>query len=328
MTKLLSKQDVKEVLDMKETIEILEKAFNNLATEQAVMPQRTPITTPDHGGLALFMPAYLKGMSAIGAKIVTVYKNNPTKYDMPTVLGTIILLDEKTGAPIAVMDGGYLTAMRTGGVAGLATKFLGRNNAKVHTMFGTGGMARAHAWAVDCARDIEKLVLYSIDPIEKRETFRDDLGDIIKGDIALSDDPEKAVADADIVTLITSAKEPIVNGDWFKPGTHINAVGSHAPTMRELDSDTVVRSKVICDLVDACKAEAGDFMIPVDEGKWSWEKVHGSLGDVIAGKIPGRENDDEITLFKSVGLAIQDISTAFHVYTKALEKRVGTDFTF
>ncbi len=328
MTKLLSKQDVKEVLDMKETIEILEKAFNNLATEQAVMPQRTPITTPDHGGLALFMPAYLKGMAAIGAKIVTVYKNNPTKYDMPTVLGTIILLDEKTGAPIAVMDGGYLTAMRTGGVAGLATKFLGRNNAKVHTMFGTGGMARAHAWAVDCARDIEKLVLYSIDPIEKRETFRDDLGDIIKGDIALSDDPEKAVADADIVTLITSAKEPIVNGDWFKPGTHINAVGSHAPTMRELDSDTVVRSKVICDLVDACKAEAGDFMIPVDEGKWSWEKVHGSLGDVIAGKIPGRENDDEITLFKSVGLAIQDISTAFHVYTKALEKRVGTDFTF
>ena len=130
-------------LEQEKKIEILEKAFNNLATEQAVMPQRTPITTPDHGGLALFMPAYLKGMSAIGAKIVTVYRNNPTKYDMPTVLGTIILLDEKTGAPIAVMDGGYLTAMRTGGVAGLATKFLGRNNAKVHTMFGTGGMARA-----------------------------------------------------------------------------------------------------------------------------------------------------------------------------------------
>jgi ornithine cyclodeaminase/alanine dehydrogenase-like protein (mu-crystallin family) len=173
MTKLLSRQDVKEVLTMKDTIEILEKAFSNLATEQAVMPQRTPITTPDHGGLALFMPAYLKGMAALGAKIVTVYKNNPAQYDMPTVLGTIILLDEKTGAPIAVMDGGYLTAMRTGGVAGLATKFLGRTGAKVHTMFGTGGMARAHAWAVDCARDIKRLILYSIDAPEKREAFRD-----------------------------------------------------------------------------------------------------------------------------------------------------------
>jgi alanine dehydrogenase len=328
MTRLLSKQDVKEVLTMKETIEILEKAFGNLATGQAVMPQRTPIPTPDHSGLALFMPAYLKGMAALGAKIVTVYKENPVKYEMPTVLGTIILLDEKTGAPLAIMDGGYLTAMRTGGVAGLATKILARNDAKIHTMFGTGGMARAHAWAVDCARDIEHLILYSIDPIGKRESFRDDLKDIIKGEITLSDNPEKAVAEADIVTLITSAKEPIVNGGWFKPGTHINAVGSHAPAMRELDSETVVRSKVICDLVDACKAEAGDFMIPVDEGKWSWEKVHGSLGDVITGKIPGRENNDEITLFKSVGLAIQDISTAFHVYHKAKESGVGSEFEF
>jgi ornithine cyclodeaminase/alanine dehydrogenase-like protein (mu-crystallin family) len=328
MTKLLSRQDVKEVLEMKETIEILEKAFHNLATEQAVMPQRTPITTPEHEGLILFMPAYLKGMAALGAKIVTIYKNNPAKYKMPTVMGTIILLEEKTGAPLAVMDGGYLTAMRTGGVAGLATKFLALDDAKVHTMFGTGGMARAHAWAVDCARTIEKLILYSIDPIEQRETFRDSLKDVIKGEITLTDDPEKAVGEADIVTLITSAKEPIVNGSWFKPGTHINAVGSHAPTIRELDSDTVIRSKVICDLIDACRAEAGDFKIPVDEGKWSWQKAHGSLGDVIAGKIPGREQDDEITLFKSVGLAIQDISTSFHVYLKAKELGVGSDFEF
>jgi ornithine cyclodeaminase/alanine dehydrogenase len=328
MAKLLSRQNVKEVLDMKETIEILQKAFENLATEQAVMPQRTPITTPEHGGLALFMPAYLKGMAALGAKIVTVYKNNPAQYNMPTVLGTIILLDEKTGAPLAVMDGGYLTAMRTGGVAGLATKFLARGDAKIHTMFGTGGMARAHAWAVDCAAGIERLILYSIDKKEKQESFRDSLKDIIKCEITLSEDPKKAVGEADIVTLITSAKEPIVSGQWFKPGTHINAVGSHAPAMRELDSDTVARSKVVCDLVDACKAEAGDFKIPVDEGKWSWDKVHGSLGDVIAGKIPARETEDEITLFKSVGLAIQDISTAFHVYNKASELGVGSDFEF
>jgi len=313
---------------MQDTIEILNQAFDDLAQGRAVMPQRTPITSPEYGGLALFMPAYLKGMGALGAKVVTVYKDNPAKYNMPTVLGTIILLDEKTGAPIALMDGGYLTAMRTGGVAGLATKVLAREDAKVHTLFGTGGMARAHAWAVDCARDIETLQLYSIDPLEKKEAFRESLKEIIDCEIKIAEDPESAVAQSDIVTLITSAKDPIVKGSWFQPGTHINGVGSHAPAMREVDSATVIKSKVVCDLVDACMAEAGDFMIPVEEGEWSWEQVHGSLGDVIAGKIPARENDQEITFFKSVGLAIQDISTAFHVYNKAIEKGVGTEFNF
>ncbi len=328
MTKLLSRNDVMQVLDMKDTIEILEQAFEDLARDRAVMPQRTPITAPDYGGLALFMPAYLKGMGALGAKVVTVYKDNPAKYNVPTVLGTIILLDQKTGAPIALMDGGYLTAMRTGGVAGLATKVLAREDAKVHALFGTGGMARTHAWAVDCARDIEKLILFSLDPVEKQEAFRDSLKEIIGCEIVISDDPAQAVGEADVVTLITSAKDPIVEGGWFRAGTHINGVGSHAPATREIDAATVAKSKVVCDLVEACRAEAGDFIIPVNEGEWSWDKVHGSLGDVIAGKIPARENDQEITLFKSVGLAIQDISTAYHVYNKAEQLGVGTDFDF
>lgn len=328
MTKLLSGADVAHVLTMADTIDILDKAFADLASDNAVMPQRTPITTPDHGGLALFMPAYLKGMGALGAKIVTVYKNNPAKFDLATVLGTIILLDEQTGAPIALMDGGFLTAMRTGGVAGLSTKYLARPDAKVHTLFGCGGMARSHAWAVDCARDIEKLIIYSRGPSKKRSAFGESLRDIIDCEIVIADDPIVAVAEADIVTLITSAGDPIVDGNWFKPGTHINAIGSHAPAMRELDTLTVQRSKIVCDLVDACKAEAGDFMIPAAAGDWSWDAVHGSMGDVIVGKIPGRESAEEITLFKSVGLAVQDISTALHVYQAATEQGVGTDFEF
>jgi alanine dehydrogenase len=313
---------------MGDVLDILEGAFADFSNGKANMPQRTPITTPEHGGLALFMPAYLQGMGALGTKTVTVYKDNPSKYDVPTVLGTILILDEKTGAPVALMDGGYLTAMRTGGVAGLATRLLARPDARVHCMFGTGGMARTHAWAVDKARDIEQLVLFSLDPIEKRQAFADSLRDIVSCEIVLADDPAAAVAAADVVTLITSAKDPIVNGEWFRPGTHINGVGSHAPHMRELDTLTVQRSRVICDLVDACKAEAGDFMIPAEKGEWSWDRCGGSLGDVITGKIAGRSNADEITLFKSVGLAIQDISVAFHVYNKALENSVGSDFAF
>jgi ornithine cyclodeaminase/alanine dehydrogenase len=328
MTILLSRNDVMKVLDMKDTIDILEKAFADLSNGNAVMPQRTPITAPDHGGLALFMPAYLKGMGALGAKVVTVYKDNPGKYNMATVLGTIILLDERTGAPVAIMDGGYLTAMRTGGVAGLATRIFARVDAKVHTLFGTGGMAKTHAWAVDNAREIDKLILYSIDPLEKRIAFRDSLKEILECDIILSDNAEDAVGQADIVTLITSAKDPIVDGTWFKPGTHINGIGSHAPTMRELDTLTVQKSKVVCDLIEACKPEAGDFIIPIEAGDYNWGDIHGSLGDVITEKIAGRENDDELTLFKSVGLAIQDISAAYHVYNKANELGVGLNFDF
>ena len=328
MAKLLSKNDIMKVLNMNDTIEILEKAFTDLSEGRAVMPLRTPIPTPDHNGLALFMPAYLKGIGALGAKVVTVYKDNVPKYNLPTIMGTIILLDEKTGAPIALMEGGYLTAMRTGGVSGLATRILSRKDSKVHALFGTGGMAKTHAWAIDCARNIEKLVLFSIDPAEKKEAFKKSLQEIIKCEIVLAGSAEEAVKQADIVTLITSSKDPVINGDWIKPGTHINGAGSHSPAMRELDTLTVTKSKVICDLVDACKPEAGDFIIPVQEGKWSWDKVHASLGDVVTNKIAGRENDNEITLFKSVGIAIQDISAAFHVYNKAMGMNVGTDFNF
>lgn len=330
MTKLLSRQDVIKVLSISDTINILASAFSELSNENVNMPQRTPITTPKHEGLALFMPAYLEGMGALGAKIVTVYQNNPEQFNMATVLGTIILLDEKTGLPLAIMDGGYLTAMRTGGVAGLATKLLSREDSKIHTLFGTGDMAGAHALAVDRVRDIKKINLFSIDSLEKRERFRDllrfQLG--IKSEIVLADDPESAVRDADIVTLITSAKKPIVDGSWFTSGTHINGIGSHAPATRELDTKTVQKSKVICDLVDACAVEAGDFIIPVEAGDYSWDDIHGSLGDVITQKISGRENNNELTLFKSVGLAIQDISVAFHVFKKSIEMGVGTDFEF
>ena len=328
MTRLLSKNDVKKVLNMQDTIDILQNAFLDLAKEKAIMPQRIPILSPDYNGLALFMPAYLKGMGALGAKVVTVYKDNPPKYQLPTVLGTVILLDEKTGAASAIMDGGYLTAMRTGGVAGLATKLLARQDAEIHALFGTGGMAKTHAWAVDCVRNIKKLILYSIDPIEKREVFKDSLQDVIECEIVWAEDTAEAVGEADIVTLITSAKDPIVNADWIKPGTHINGVGSHTPATREVDTQTVVRSKVVCDLVDACKTEAGDFIIPVNAGEWNWDDVHGSLGAVVAGSISARENGEEITFFKSVGLAIQDVSTALHVYNRAVELGVGMDFEF
>ena len=144
----------------------------------------------------------------------------------------------------------------------------------------------------------------------------------------VASDARRAVEQADILTLATSASNPVLEGAWLKPGVHINGIGSHAPHQRELDSASVQRSKVVCDLVSACQAEAGDLMIPVDNDEWNWKQVHGDLGQVLRGEIAGRESPQEITLFKSVGLAIQDMSVARHVYEQALAQGIGKDFRF
>ena len=325
--KLLSRSDVEKVLTMKGAIDILEKAFLDFAAKNVVMPVRTPIKNPAANGLALFMPAFIPGLSALGAKIVTVYPDNPKKHDLPNVLGTIILLDPETGAPTCVMEAGYLTAVRTGAVSGLATKYLARKDAKVHTLMGTGVQARTQAWAVASVRELAKCYVYSVDPLEKKKLFAAQVTQLTGVVTEVAGDLKSALSESDIVTLATSAHEPIVNGDWFQPGTHINGIGSHAPGMRELDTRTIVRSKVVCDSIEACKAEAGDLQIPVEEHAWDWELVHGELGQVVAGMIPARESD-EITLFKSVGLALQDLATASYVLREARSRGLGTDFSF
>ncbi len=328
MAILLTMSDVQKVLDMKSTIEILEKGFSELAAGQAVMPQRTPIRVEEAPGLALFMPAYLPGMKALGAKVVSVYGKNPAEHNLPAVLGTIILLDAATGEPLCLMEGGFLTAMRTGGVSGVATKHLARRDSKVHALLGTGVQARAQAWAVAEAANLDKCLVWSVDTPDKQQAFAEEVAALTGVGTAVAASAEDAVKSCDILTLATSAKDPIVDGNWLKPGTHINGIGSHAPAMRELDTVSVQRSKVVCDLTSACRAEAGDFIIPAETGEWSWDSVHGDLGQVVRGEIAGRESDDEITLFKSVGLAIQDMSTAWQVYNLAKEKGVGTEFAF
>jgi alanine dehydrogenase len=327
-TRLLSRKDIEGFFTMRMCMEAVERAFADLATGNATMPQRTPIVVPDHHGVALFMPAHIKSLGALGAKVVTVYKDNVAKHSLPTVLGTIILLDEATGFPVALMDGGFLTAMRTGAVSGVATKYMARPEAKVAALFGTGVQAFAQVLGVHEARPLSRLIAYSIDPAEARKRFAHKITEQTGVQVELVDDPAVAVAHADIVILATNAATPIVDGRWFAPGAHINGIGSHAPKMRELDSLTVQKSRIVCDLTGACKAEAGDFMIPAEAGEWAWDKVAGDLGDVIIGKVPGRTSRGEITLFKSVGLAIQDMSAARIVFDEAVKRGIGTEFQF
>ncbi len=328
MALLLTQSDVIRVLDMKSTMNIVEKAFAEYHSGSAMMPARTPIPVPDHKGVALFMPAMIKEMGALGSKIVTVYPDNPSKYGVATVLGVIILLNPKTGAPIAMMDGGFLTAMRTGSVSGIATKYMANPDAKVGAILGSGVQAETQVWAMVEAHQFEKIMVFSIDPPDAIDAFCKKMAEKHHVVFERAASAEDATRQADVLTLATSAAKPIIQYDWLKKGCHINGIGSHAPHMRELDEKTVCNARIIADDKAACLAESGDFIIPMNEGKWNESMIAGDLGAVVSGAIQGRTNPDEITLFKSNGLAIQDMSTAFAVLTKAVEMNVGQEFDF
>ncbi len=328
MSLLLNRDTIQGLLSMSDTMAILERAFGELAAGDAVMPQRTAVADSDHNGWYAFMPAQLKGMGALGVKAVTVYKDNPSKFNLPSTLATIILLDGETGKTISVMDGGFITAMRTGGVSGLATKYLARKDAKTAGVLGMGVQARAQCEGMAAARDFESILCFSMDSDEAKAAFAADMSAQLGIPVNIAGSVREVVESVDVLALATTAATPIVDGDWLPAGLHINGIGSHAPGVRELDTTSIVKSKIVCDQVAACLAEAGDIMTPIEEGALSETDIYGELGELITGAKPGRENDEEITLFKSVGLSIQDMSTAYYVYQQAVEQGVGTEFEF
>ena len=328
MALLLDRSTIQGLLDMEKMIEILEQAFGELASGSAVMPQRTAVADGDVNGWYAFMPAQLKTMGALGVKSVTVYKDNPSAHGLPATLATIVLMDSQTGQTLAVMDGGYITAMRTGAVTGLATKYLARKDARVAGVLGAGVQARTQLWGMAAGADLEKALVFSLDPPDAQKAFADETSEMLGLSIEVASSGRELVESVDILSLATTATTPIIDSEWVKAGTHINGIGSHAVGVRELDTATVVKSKLVCDQVDACLAEAGDVQIPIEEGALSPDDIYGEIGELITGSKAGRENDEEVTLFKSVGLSIQDISAAHYVYQRALEEGVGTEFAF
>jgi alanine dehydrogenase len=328
MTLLLSRQDVQGLLTMPEAIQVVEEAFRQLALGNVIMPQRTAIPIAQYHGVHLGMPAYIGGeREALALKIVTSYPDNPAKHRLPTTIGVLLLNDPQTGAPLAVMDAGYLTAVRTGAVSGVATKHLARRDARSVGVFGAGVQAQTQLVAVCAVRDVESAKVYDRD-IKHARTYAQEMGKRLNIPVTSVDDPRLAVEDMDVVILATSAAQPVLDGNWLAPGQHINGIGSHSPNTRELDTTAIVRSKVVADMPEACWVEAGDLIIPLNEGAITKEHIHAGLGQVVAGLRTGRENDQEITFFKSVGLALQDVSTGNFVYRKAVEVKVGIEFAF
>jgi alanine dehydrogenase len=321
MPLLLSRDDVIKVLDMRDCMDVVEKAFAELANGTAVLPLRINIKPPD--GLALYMPAYLKGLGALACKVVTVYKNNPKNHNMPTTIGKVLLQDPATGDVICIMDGGYLTAVRTGAVSGVATKYLARNGKdQVTGIFGAGVQAKMQLWAVAVAGDLKKAYVYDIST-EAAGNFKTEMSGKLNLEIQIAKSADEIVQNCDIICTASSSPDPIFDGGQVKDGTHINGIGSHTPNARELDTAIIKRSKLIADSYEACLSEAGDIMIPIQEGAIDKSHIYANLGEIVTGKKKARESDSEITLFKSNGLAIQDVAAAKLVYDKAVEAGIG-----
>ena len=321
MTLLLNRSDVMSVLTMKDCMVIVEQAFAELAGGTAVLPLRTAIGPP--GGISLYMPAYLKEMKALAIKVVTVYKENPSRFHLPVVMGKVLLQDPDSGDVICIMDGGYLTAVRTGAASGVATRYLARQQVgQVAAIFGTGVQAKMQLLAVAEARSLSKAVVYDIS-VESAEKYVAELGPKVSFPIVIAKSSHELL-EGDIICTATSSAVPLFDGSRIKPGTHINGIGSHTPNARELDTALIKRSKFIGDSREACFGEAGDLLIPIKEGAINASHYYADLGEIISGSKTGRENDQEITLFKSNGLAIQDAATAKLVYDRALQAGVGT----
>ncbi len=314
--RILTAADVRDCLDMSGAIEVMRDAFDQLSSGLAEVPERLAVSTGR--GVSLFMPGYLPQGGHLAAKVVSVFGENPAQ-GLPSIHGVVLVLDSETGVPLALMDGTYLTALRTGAASGLATDLLALPEASVLTVFGAGPQARTQVEAVRAVRPIREVRLLS-----RSTTSAEALARELDGvAVSVSDDAGASVAGAHVIVTATDSSEPVFPGHRVDAGAHVNAVGAYTPAMRELDADLVRRSKVVVDSRATIMAEAGDLVQAMAEGAFSLDDVHAEIGEIVRGDAPGREDPTEVTLFKSVGNAVQDVATAGRVLAEAERRGLG-----
>ena len=320
MVLIISQKDLQQILSMREAIDAIETGFIELAEGNVQMPNRQIMNNISRNGWIGVMSAYVKNR-IIATKIVTVYPDNP-KLNLPTTMATIILNDSETGIPLAVMDASYLTSVRTGALGGLAVRHLARKDARTVGIFGSGVQARAQLEAISEVMNIDLVYIFDLLP-EASKRFAEEMSKKLSIKVVSVRKTDLAVINSDVIVTATTSKIPVFDGSLVKLGTHINAIGSHMSDMREIDTETVAKSKFIVDLKDVAIKEYGELIIPISEGVITSDHIYGDLGEIVTGKKKGRVSSQEITLFKSGGLAIQDAVTANLAYKKALEHGLG-----
>jgi ornithine cyclodeaminase len=323
---LLSAADVHAMLPMRECIDVMADALAALDDGRVLLPLRTVLRLPGGANAFASMPAFAERLGgegdALGVKVITVWPGNEaTPYDSHQ--GAVLLFDMEHGGLAAMMDASAITAIRTAAVSGLATRLLAREDARELALIGAGVQAETHLAAMRIVRPIERVRVWSRTPerllrFVARASVENDV------EIVAAESAESAVEGADIVCTVTSSREPVVRGAWLAPGTHVNAVGASLRTARELDSDAIARARLVVDRRESAMAESGDFLVPREEGMIDDEHIVAELGELVAGRAAFRRSDEDITVFKSLGLAVEDLAAARHVLRRATGAGVGT----
>ncbi len=324
MPVLLSEQDVRIVLPMPDLIDAMETALARFSANEVTQPLRTVIEVGLQKAFVGVMPAFVDDPAMLGTKVVSVFGSNAA-VGLPTHLATIVLLDPMTGELLAIMDGRYITEARTAAVSAVSVKRLAREDATRLAIIGSGVQARSHLEAIASVRHLHDVRVWSRS-LENRTAFAREMRPRTKATIKIATSAREAVDGADIIVLATASREPVVHGAWIPNGAHVCAVGACRPDQREMDSELVARGRLFVDSRAGALAEAGDIILPLKEGMINERHLAGELGEVVVGKIAGRTSPDGVTIFKSLGMAVEDVAAAHLAYVKAAERGLGRGF--
>ena len=323
--RVLSATDVENLLPMRDCIQVMRDALASLARGKALVPLRMVMRMPDASGLLGLMPGHIQADGgrdgALGMKAVSVFPGNARR-GIDTHQGAVLLFEADTGRLSALLDGATITAIRTAAVSGVATDLLARKDAAELAILGAGVQARTHLEAIAAVRPIRHVRVWSRNQERAASLVKDTVG---RFDASIDFVPgaEAAVRGADVVATVTASPEPILERGWLKEGVHINAVGSSIPTTREIDTATMAAARLFVDRRESAVNEAGDILIPMREGAFTADHIQAELGDVIIGKDPGRRSAAELTLFKSLGLAVEDVASAAFILKRAQQTGIG-----
>jgi len=335
MTLLLRESEVRALLSMEDAIGLMADALQAFSTGGVEQPVRLAMVIPPHDGYLGLMPAHIRATQAkegrlgegLGAKAVTIFPRNAAR-DLPTILSVVLLWDGATGDLLAMMDGRLITEVRTAATSAVATRVLARPDARVLAMLGAGVQARSHLEALALIRPLRQVRLWSRSPASVQRLIgqiRPGIGGVPLVACATA---EEAARGADIIVTATASATPVLAGKWIAPGAHINAVGAPQPTMRELDTAAVRGARLYVDSRAGALVESGDIMVPIAEKVIGPGHIIGEVGEVLAGKVSGRTSDRDITLFKSLGMAVEDVAAAQYIYSRARQQGVGQQIDF
>lgn len=322
---ILTAADVRKLLPVGQCVQVMDRAMRAVSEHRVEMPERLVTALENNSGYFFLMPGLLDDEAVYGAKAVSLLPGNPAA-GRPTVQGFVTLFDKSTGAPLALLDGFEITRLRTAAASALATRELARSDATSHGILGAGVLAAAHLEAIASVRDIREVFVWTRNP-EKARQFALEQNGRQDFEVIATDKPEWA-AGCDIVSTVTNATSPVLLGDWLKPGCHVNLVGAHRADHREIDSSGLARSALFVDSRESALREAGDLLIPVAENKVSTEHIRGEIGEVLAGRAPGRSSDRQVTIYKSLGLVAQDLYAATQVFSAARATGTGQTVEF